>query len=234
MSNKTSYPTFARTLAPSSKISKSLIATLEKFDWYKVVVIAGNTTAEYRQIEDAFRQGISRVNELYRAANEAASTMNTHSDDTTSLASFVSHNQSSLPTLSQSRHDGEWQFPFNISLKFVNKKMKPKYREFKIIESHHIPSTYLDSKEQLVKEIAQNGKSKTRSKYSSSINHLTVSKALCQLVLIHYHSHEKGRHRGGSGKGVVICVYCPCSYLLHASATVFLLSKRTVRLKSER
>lgn len=36
VSNKTLYPTFARTLAPSSKVSKALIATLKHFNWKKV------------------------------------------------------------------------------------------------------------------------------------------------------------------------------------------------------
>lgn len=158
VSNKTSYPTFARTLAPSSKISKSLIATLKHFDWYKVVVIAGNTTADYRQIEDAFRQGIKRVNKLHRAANkqiDSHSTVNTHFEDAAVSPANDSLNHSSL--------ESKWQFPFEISLKFINKKKKPKYREFRIIESHYIPSTYLDREKELLKKIAENGKSKTRS-----------------------------------------------------------------------
>lgn len=166
MSNKTFYPTFARTLAPSSKISKSLIATLEHFDWYKVVVIAGNTTSDYKQIEEAFRQGISRINDRNRAANEAiASSVTDPSVESGPYLSAFSHNESSSTTHKPRQDDGRWQFPFNISLKFVNKKKKPKYREFKIIESHYIPSTYLDSQKQLLERIAQRGRKDNRSEY---------------------------------------------------------------------
>lgn len=36
LSNKTRFPTFARTLPPSSKISKSVISLLKYFKWNKV------------------------------------------------------------------------------------------------------------------------------------------------------------------------------------------------------
>lgn len=53
MSNKSIYPTFVRTLPPSSKISKSLIALLKHFEWNKVVMVVSNSPAD-RQIEEAF------------------------------------------------------------------------------------------------------------------------------------------------------------------------------------
>ncbi|OTF83667.1 atrial natriuretic peptide receptor-like protein [Euroglyphus maynei] len=39
LSNKTIYPTFARTLPPSSKISKSVISLLKHFEWNKVLYL---------------------------------------------------------------------------------------------------------------------------------------------------------------------------------------------------
>ena len=48
------YFTFARTLPPSSKISKSVVALLEQFGWNKVVMIVGRKT-EWIQIKDAVR-----------------------------------------------------------------------------------------------------------------------------------------------------------------------------------
>jgi len=39
VSDKKTYSTFARTLPPSSKVSKSVVALLKKFDWNKVVLV---------------------------------------------------------------------------------------------------------------------------------------------------------------------------------------------------
>ncbi|KPM11835.1 atrial natriuretic peptide receptor-like protein 1 [Sarcoptes scabiei] len=45
LSNKTIYPTFARTLPPSSKISKSIISLLKYFNWNTIVlIVSGNPT----------------------------------------------------------------------------------------------------------------------------------------------------------------------------------------------
>ena len=49
-----SYFTFARTLPPSSKISKSVMALLERFGWNKVLVIVGRRN-EWIQIKDAIK-----------------------------------------------------------------------------------------------------------------------------------------------------------------------------------
>lgn len=48
------YFTFARTLPPSSKISKSVMALLEKFGWNKMIVIVGRRN-EWIQIKDAIK-----------------------------------------------------------------------------------------------------------------------------------------------------------------------------------
>ncbi|KZS07425.1 Guanylate cyclase [Daphnia magna] len=48
------YFTFARTLPPSSKISKSVMALLEKFGWNKVIIIVGRRN-EWIQIKDAIK-----------------------------------------------------------------------------------------------------------------------------------------------------------------------------------
>ena len=46
------YFTFARTLPPSSKISKSVLALLKKFSWNKLIIIVGKRN-EWIQIKDA-------------------------------------------------------------------------------------------------------------------------------------------------------------------------------------
>lgn len=48
------YFTFARTLPPSSKISKSVMALLEKFGWNKLIIIVGRRN-EWIQIKDAIK-----------------------------------------------------------------------------------------------------------------------------------------------------------------------------------
>ena len=48
------YFTFARTLPPSSKISKSVMALLEKFAWNKFIIIVGRRN-EWIQIKDAIK-----------------------------------------------------------------------------------------------------------------------------------------------------------------------------------
>jgi len=49
------YFTFARTLPPSSKISKSVMALLEKFAWNKFIIIVGRRN-EWIQIKDAIKE----------------------------------------------------------------------------------------------------------------------------------------------------------------------------------
>ncbi|XP_074600501.1 guanylate cyclase 32E-like [Brevipalpus obovatus] len=53
VSNKSVYTTFARTLPPGSKVSKSLIALLKHFMWNKVVLIVNQNPTD-RQVEEAF------------------------------------------------------------------------------------------------------------------------------------------------------------------------------------
>ncbi|XP_067143457.1 guanylate cyclase 32E-like [Centruroides vittatus] len=52
VSNKTLYKTFARTLPPSSKISKAVISLLKKFNWYNVILLVAEDTSD-KQIEEA-------------------------------------------------------------------------------------------------------------------------------------------------------------------------------------
>jgi guanylate cyclase len=48
------YFTFARTMPPSSKISKSVLALLGNFGWNKIIIIVGRRT-EWIQIKDAIQ-----------------------------------------------------------------------------------------------------------------------------------------------------------------------------------
>lgn len=54
LSNKTQYPTFARTLPPSEKIAKRIIAVLKNYGWNRVVVVAGRHDPSFMEIKDAF------------------------------------------------------------------------------------------------------------------------------------------------------------------------------------
>lgn len=56
VSNNTLYPTFARTVPPTSKVSKSVISVLQKFGWKKIVLVAGNS--------DTWREAAQTLQEL--------------------------------------------------------------------------------------------------------------------------------------------------------------------------
>ena len=53
LSNKTVYPTFARTLPPSGKIAKSIVSVLKHYNWNRVVVITSKNVL-YEPISAAF------------------------------------------------------------------------------------------------------------------------------------------------------------------------------------
>ncbi|GBM26289.1 hypothetical protein AVEN_66527-1 [Araneus ventricosus] len=52
VSEKTIFSTFARTLPPSSKVSKSLIALLKDFEWNQLVLLVSDNPSE-KQIAEA-------------------------------------------------------------------------------------------------------------------------------------------------------------------------------------
>lgn len=53
MSDKRVYHTFARTLPPASKVSKSVVALLRAFGWGSFVVVAGKQPAWSTGVKDA-------------------------------------------------------------------------------------------------------------------------------------------------------------------------------------
>ena len=55
MSDKRVYQTFARTLPPSSKVSKSVVALLKAFAWTKFIVIAGKRPAWGEQVLEGIK-----------------------------------------------------------------------------------------------------------------------------------------------------------------------------------
>ncbi|KAG8288642.1 hypothetical protein J6590_013933 [Homalodisca vitripennis] len=55
VSDKRVYYTFARTLAPSTKVSKSVVALLHFFNWHKFVVVAGKSPAWGSQVKEAIK-----------------------------------------------------------------------------------------------------------------------------------------------------------------------------------
>ncbi|XP_013792558.1 guanylate cyclase 32E-like, partial [Limulus polyphemus] len=67
VSNKTIYKTFARTLPPSSKVSKSVISLLKHFSWDKVVLVVSENHWD-KQVEEAL---------LIRAEEESIQITNT-------------------------------------------------------------------------------------------------------------------------------------------------------------
>jgi len=54
LSDKATYPTFARTLPPPEKIAKSIVSVLKHFGWDRVVVLAGQHGQRYIKIKDEF------------------------------------------------------------------------------------------------------------------------------------------------------------------------------------
>ncbi|XP_024085457.1 guanylate cyclase 32E isoform X1 [Cimex lectularius] len=55
VSDKRVYHTFARTLPPSTKVSKSVVALLKAFDWNMFVIISGTMPAWAPQVKDAIK-----------------------------------------------------------------------------------------------------------------------------------------------------------------------------------
>lgn len=53
VSDKRVFYTFARTLPPSSKVSKSVVALLRAFDWHRFVVVSGEHPASGREVKEA-------------------------------------------------------------------------------------------------------------------------------------------------------------------------------------
>ena len=51
VSNKELFPTFARTMSPSSKYSKFVIALLEKYKWKDIIIIAGEKPSWVQIVE---------------------------------------------------------------------------------------------------------------------------------------------------------------------------------------
>ncbi|KAF7278941.1 hypothetical protein GWI33_007805 [Rhynchophorus ferrugineus] len=56
VSDKTTFTTFARTLPPSSKVSKSVVALLIAFKWDKFVVVCGSDPASGSQVQEAIEE----------------------------------------------------------------------------------------------------------------------------------------------------------------------------------
>ena len=55
VSNKTDFPTFARTMQPSERVAKSIISVLKHYKWNRVVVLAGEQSKKFIFIKDAFK-----------------------------------------------------------------------------------------------------------------------------------------------------------------------------------
>ncbi|CAL8123550.1 unnamed protein product [Orchesella dallaii] len=64
VSDKTTYTTFARTLPPSSKVSKSVVALLKTFNWYKIVLVVCHLKNDrsYNILIDAFTKLAEKEN----------------------------------------------------------------------------------------------------------------------------------------------------------------------------
>jgi len=55
VSDKRVYYTFARTLPPSSKVSKSVVALLLYFKWTKFIIVAGKRPAWGSEVQEAIK-----------------------------------------------------------------------------------------------------------------------------------------------------------------------------------
>ena len=55
------YYTFARTLPPSSKVSKSVVALLLYFKWTKFIIVAGKRPAWGSEVQEAMKVRFSKV-----------------------------------------------------------------------------------------------------------------------------------------------------------------------------
>lgn len=53
VSDKRVFNTFARTLPPSSKVSKSVVALLRAFRWHRFVVVSGSHPASGSEVQEA-------------------------------------------------------------------------------------------------------------------------------------------------------------------------------------
>ncbi|XP_045477844.1 guanylate cyclase 32E-like isoform X2 [Harmonia axyridis] len=56
VSDKRIFYTFARTLPPSSKVSKSVVALLRAFDWHRFVVVSGEHPASGSEVKEAIEE----------------------------------------------------------------------------------------------------------------------------------------------------------------------------------
>ena len=61
VSDKRVYYTFARTLPPSSKVSKSVVALLLYFKWTKFIIVAGKRPAWGSEVQEAMKVRLSKV-----------------------------------------------------------------------------------------------------------------------------------------------------------------------------
>ena len=64
ISNKTDFPTFARTMQPSERTAKSIISVLKHYKWNRVVVLAGEQSKKFIFIKDAFKVRFLQVTTL--------------------------------------------------------------------------------------------------------------------------------------------------------------------------
>lgn len=62
VSDKRVYNTFARTLPPSSKVSKSVVALLKAFHWHRFVVVSGSHPASGSEVQEALEVCIVNFN----------------------------------------------------------------------------------------------------------------------------------------------------------------------------
>ena len=143
----------------------------------QLILVSDNTTADYKQIEDAF------VSDLKKLIKEGASTENGSSGkegdtrDKTSSGILDSHDLfqgdqaygSSRVFSNNDSDDTSTQRPYNMFESFMdssssdhdNRKRK---RNIEITETHHVPGDYAASDSKHLEDIIDKTKDKTRSK----------------------------------------------------------------------
>ncbi|GAB6021265.1 hypothetical protein CHUAL_003879 [Chamberlinius hualienensis] len=89
VSDKTIYSTFARTMPPSSKISKFVVALLKHYEWSNIVILVGRKPSWIQTVEaleELAKENKIHVIEKYTINGDYASSLDKHKKELTDIA----------------------------------------------------------------------------------------------------------------------------------------------------
>ena len=121
-------------------------------------MVSDNTTADYKQIEDAF------VSDLKKLNKERASARSSTSGDTKEISSGT-HNTSA--------HAGEEADVSNPDVHGATSEKKPE-EEIKITATYHIPEGFGSKDVRVLEDIVEATKEKTRGKLSKNLETIAL------------------------------------------------------------